>query len=131
VRLAFHADDEEATVAAVHPALPRFSRLGYVAVAALLLTGCINTIILVPRPEQLLASDYGRVLLVKLALVALMVAIALLNHFSLAPRILGAHAGDDGSRNMRALWRSVAVEQATGLAVLAVVAVLGTIHPVP
>jgi putative copper resistance protein D len=129
--LAFHADEKEAAVAAVRRALPRFSRLGYIAVAALLLTGCINTVILVPRPEQLLTSDYGRVLLVKLGLVALMVAFALLNHFVLAPRVLGVRAGDDGARNMRALWHSVAVEQATGLAVLAVVAVLGTIHPVP
>ena len=33
--------------------------------------------------------------------------------------------------SVRALWRSVMVEQGIGLLVLATVALLGTIHPVP
>jgi hypothetical protein len=37
----------------------------------------------------------------------------------------------DGPAGIRTLWRSVMVEQGVGMAVLAAVALLGTIHPVP
>lgn len=68
---------------------------------------------MVPRPENLIASDYGRGLLIKLALVATLVAIAILNRVVLTPRIMREpQAIDVGS-----LWRSVAVEQWTGLMV--------------
>lgn len=108
--------------AMIRHALPRFSRLGYGAVAVLLLTGCINTASLIAGPEQFFSSEYGLVLLVKLTLVAVMLAIAVANRLVLSPRAL---LGDD----FRALRYSVAVEQFTGVAVLAVVALLGTIPP--
>ena len=41
--------------------------VGYWAVALLLLSGCINALILVPRPGKLLTTAYGHVLLVKSA----------------------------------------------------------------
>jgi copper resistance protein D len=104
--------------------LPRFSHIGYWLVALLLISGCVNAVILVPTPDKLLTSDYGHVLLVKIALALLMVAIALVNRVALTPKAAGP-AG------IRALWRSVMVEQGVGLAVLATVALLGTIHPVP
>ena len=100
--------------------LSRFSRLGYWLVALLLISGCINALVLVPRPDSLVTSDYGRALLVKLGLVLIMVAFALYNRVALVARA-----------DARALWRSVVAEQGIGLAVLASVALLGTIHPVP
>ena len=108
-------------------ALPRFSRLGYFAVGLLLVTGALNAIVMVPRPELLITTSYGQVLLVKIGLVAVMIAIAIRNRFILAPSILAAR---DGSEEETALlYRSVAVEQGIGALVLATVAVLGTIHP--
>jgi putative copper resistance protein D len=100
--------------------LSRFSRLGYWLVALLLISGCINALVLVPRPDSLVTSDYGRVLLVKLGLVLIMVAFALYNRIVLV-----------GRADARALLHSVVAEQGIGLAVLASVALLGTIHPVP
>jgi putative copper resistance protein D len=100
--------------------LSRFSHLGYWLVALLLISGCINALVLVPRPDSLVTSDYGRALLVKLGLVLIMVGFALYNRVVLVVR-----------KDARALWRSVLAEQGIGLAVLASVAVLGTIHPVP
>jgi putative copper export protein len=100
--------------------LSRFSRLGYWLVALLLISGCINALVLVPRPDSLVTSDYGRVLLVKLGLVLIMVAFALYNRIVLV-----------GRADARTLWHSVVAEQGIGLAVLASVALLGTIHPVP
>jgi putative copper resistance protein D len=63
---------------------------------------------------------------VKLALVMLMVALAIANRVVLAPQLAaeGAHPGA-----LRALRYSVAAKQAMGLAVLAIVALLGTIDP--
>ena len=107
-------------------ALPRFSRVGYWAVALLLVSGCINGVILVPSLAKLFGTPYGRVLLVKIALALVMVAIALVNRFALTPKTFAA-----GAVGVRALWRSVLVEQGVGLLVLASVALLGTIHPVP
>ena len=112
--------------------LPRFARLGYVAVATLLMTGCINTMVLVQRPEALIGTDYGRILLLKLSLVAIMIAIAICNRLVFSPRILlGAQSPGSDAENAMTLYRSVAVEQAIGLLVLAAVAVLGTTHPIP
>jgi putative copper resistance protein D len=52
-----------------------------------------------------------------------MVVVALINRFRLAPRI----SHDSGA--LQALGRTVALEQGLGLAVLAIVSVLGTWPP--
>ncbi len=108
----------------LHLVLLRFSRAGYWLVALLLVSGCINGLVLVPRPDSLITSDYGRVLLVKLGLVLVMVGFALYNRLALVANV----AAKTGAR---ALWRSAMAEQGVGLAVVAAVALLGTIHPVP
>ena len=115
------------TVDAARAALRRFSGLGYWAVALLLITGCINALVMVPHPGSLISSDYGRALLLKLAFVVLMVAIALVNRLTLTPPIMAAA----DAKGVRGLWRSVLVEQGVAVLVLAAVAWLGTIHPMP
>jgi copper resistance protein D len=115
------------TLDAARLVLRRFSVMGYWAVALVLITGSVNALVMVPRPGSLIGSDYGRALLLKLALVALMVAIAIVNRVTLTPPIM-VGANDKG---MRRLWRSVLVEQGVAILVLAAVAWLGTIHPVP
>ena len=107
-------------------ALPHFSQMGYAAVVLVALTGMVNTALLVGSFDGLVDTPYGRLLLVKLALVAAMVAMALGNRFCLLPRVTGSM---DPAPPLRALYRSVAVEQGLGLAILAVVAVLGTWPP--
>jgi len=109
-------------------AVARFSRLGYVTVGLLLATGVLNTISIVPRPELLVTSEYGRILLIKIGLVALMVGIALANRFLLTPQLQKTERAQARQASI-ALYRSVAVEQVLGLLVLAIVAILGTIHP--
>jgi copper resistance protein D len=106
--------------------LPRFSRVGFAAVALLVVSGCVNALVLVPRPAALISTDYGRVLLVKIALAALMVVIAVVNRIWLTPRLMATTE----PAGLRTLWRSVLVEQGVGLLVLVTVARLGTIHPV-
>jgi putative copper resistance protein D len=116
-----------ATIEAARLALRRFSTMGYWAVALIVISGCINAFVMVPRPASLISSDYGRALLLKLALVGVMVAIALVNRLALAPPIMASA----DRKGVRTLWRSVLVEQGVAILVLAAVARLGTIHPVP
>jgi putative copper resistance protein D len=123
VALTFHARDAEMR-AALAAALPRFSRLGYVLVAGVVFSGVVNSLMLVATVRDLLATSYGRLLLAKLALVAAMVGLAVLNRFVLTPRI--ARAEEGATRLFR--W-SVALETGLGAAVMAAVAVLGTWHP--
>ncbi len=110
---------------AIRATVSRFSRVGYWAVGLLVISGCVNTLVLLPFPDGLWRTDYGRVLLIKIGFVLVMVAIAAFNRVVLTPKLAADPAG------ARALWRSVLVEQGVGLLVLAVVAGLGTIEPVP
>lgn len=97
-------------------ALASFSRIVPWAVVALALTGGFLAAVQVRTPAALWETDYGRVLLAKLALVAAMLALAAVNRWRLTKPAL---AGDVAAR--RRLVRVIAVE-----AVLAV-AVVGTL----
>ena len=105
-------------------ALGRFSGLGYIAVALVLASGALNAAFLVASPAALTGTAYGRVLLIKLALVALMLVLALRNRFVLLPQ-----QPDDRRGGLRRLERSVAVEIAAGATILAAVSLLGTLSP--
>jgi copper resistance protein D len=110
-------------IALARDALRNFSYMGYVAVALLALTGAINTLFLLGSIEAMFGTPYGRLLAFKILLFLAMVVVALINRFRLAPRI------SDGSGALGALGRTVTLEQSLGLAVLAIVSVLGTWPP--
>jgi len=109
--------------------LPRYSRAGYCAVAAVVLTGCLNSWFLVGSLPALVATDFGRVLLAKVGLVLVMVAVAAINRVHLAPRIRLQRVSQDQARALVALWRNVATEQLLGALVIVAVSVLGTLPP--
>jgi copper resistance protein D len=103
----------------------RFSRMAYVAVGVLAVSGVVNALMLVGSLGGLLSSFYGRLLLVKLALFAAMLALAAINRLHISPRLTGADAAAQGER----LRRHVIAEQALGVAVLGCVAWLGLGQP--
>ena len=107
-------------------ALPHFSLVGYVAVALLVLTGAVNSVMLVGSFHAMVATPYGRLLSVKIALFTAMIGLALVNRFRLLPQL---RQSENPVVPLRALCRSVIAEQAIGLAILAVVSVLGTWPP--
>jgi putative copper resistance protein D len=74
----------------------------------------------------LVTTPYGRLLAAKIALFLVMIGLALVNRFRLMPRLSASEAA---TAPLRTLARSVLAEQAIGLAILAVVAVLGTWPP--
>jgi putative copper export protein/mono/diheme cytochrome c family protein len=102
----------------------RFSALGVASVGALLLSGLANTWYLVGDVPALVGTDYGRVLLAKLALFAAMITLALVNRLRLTPRL---HTHDRAA--LRGLRRNALLEAAAGLLVLSLVGLLGITVP--
>jgi copper resistance protein D len=101
----------------------RFSMLGIVAVATLVLSGAINAWIIVGTWQVLLATAYGKLLLVKIAVVVVMVAFAGVNRLRLTPQLAATAAAS------LQLARNSGIEFALGLAVFAIVGALGLQHP--
>lgn len=118
-----HSGEERFSIVAGQ-VLPAFSHIGYGAVAAIAVTGVVNTLVLAGGFEVLFGTDYGRLRSLKILLYLAMVSVALRNRFRLMPRL----ARRD-QRASRELCRSVLIEQAFGLGVLATVSVLGTWQP--
>ncbi len=112
--------------AATRRIVERYSTLGLFSVAAILASGAINTWYLAGSVAALTDTVYGRLVLGKVALFAGMVAVAAVNRFWLTPRIDIARTAASASSALR---RNVAVEIALGVAVLAIVAVLGRSPP--
>ena len=106
--------------------VPRFSQMGYAAVALLAATGVLNTLLLVGSTPALVGTPYGRLLGLKILLFLAMVAIALFNRFRLLPRL---RRETQAAAAAAALARSVLCEQGLGFAILLVVGVLGTWPP--
>lgn len=109
--------------AAAIATMMRFSRYGHFAVAGVVLTGIINTL-MVQGNVLPWNSAWGRMLLLKCALVALMVVIALVNRYVLVPRL---SLKNDTARQqfIRMTW----VEVGLGALVLAAVSVFATWEP--
>ena len=114
---------------AARSATLRFSTLGVVSVATLLVTGIVNSWYLVGGIAELTGTDYGRLLLIKIALFLGMVALAAINRFHLTPAIANAASAAVAQRAIRQLRRNAAIEAAGGAIVIAIVAALGTLPP--
>jgi len=104
----------------------RFSVLGIASVGTLLVTGTVNSWFLVGGVPGLLGTPYGRLLLLKLALFAAMVAVAAVNRQRLT---LQLHEGVAPTEALRRLRRNALIETALGLAIIMVVGALGTEPP--
>ena len=123
------AGADDASLAMARTATVRFSILGIVSVGTLLVTGIVNTFYLAGSVPALLHTDYGRLLLIKIALFLAMVAIATVNRFRLTPQLL-QEASIAASRDaLRKLRRNAAIEVLAGALAIAIVAALGTMPP--
>jgi putative copper resistance protein D len=107
----------------------RFSTLGIVSVAILLVTGMINAWILVGSFRALAVTEYGRLLMLKIVVFAVMLTFAAFNRFWLTPRLAVSPGNEPRLAALRQLTRNSAIEIALGLVVFAIVGMLGTLHP--
>jgi putative copper resistance protein D len=106
----------------VAAAVRRFSIIGVVSVGTLIASGFINSWNLLAGPRDLIVTDYGRLLLLKIAMFAAMLGIATVNRYQLTPQ-LGARG------TSRSLARNSLVETGLGLCVFFFVGALGTMAP--
>ena len=120
---------EEGWVTAACQAASRFSSLGILAVAILLITGTINASFLVGGIPSLTDTSYGRLLLLKIALFLVMFSMAAVNRHYLLPRLCAKAGIDQGLLTTERLVRSTLVETALGFGIIMIVVVLGIMAP--
>lgn len=114
-----------------HDALHGFGTIGTLVVLTVVLSGLVNSWLLVGLDNlwTLATTDYGLLLLAKLALFGAMLGFAALNRFRLTPSFENAIARGDHSGAASALRRSLSAETACVLVILFIVAWLGTLQP--
>jgi len=108
---------------AAHAAARRFSAMSLVTVGVLAASGLVNAFFLVGSFHALATTDYGRLLIVKVALFAMAVALGARNLLIHKPRLETAPAALD------AMARTVWIEVALGTLIVLAVAILGTLPP--
>ena len=106
----------------------RFSRWAAWLVGALLVTGIANAAFQIGSAGALLGTPHGRLLLLKLGLFAVMLALAAVARWRLLPALAG-DGSTVGRPALARLARSVGVEAAIGVALLAVVALMSVTPP--
>ena len=107
--------------------LQRFSGIGTIAVAALVVSGLVNSWFEVDSIEGLVITPYGRWLLLKIGLFLAMAGLAIANRFWLVPRLAELPAISEPS--LARIRQHIALEQTLGFFVLGAVALLGTLEP--
>ena len=107
----------------------RFSMLGIVSVGTITATGIVNGWILVGSFKALVVTEYGRLLMLKISLFAVMLVYAAINRFWLTPDLAPPSDKEARLKAMRRLTRNSGIEIALGLIIFAIVWMLGTLHP--
>lgn len=126
------AGGDAAALPAARIATVRFSNFGIASVGTLVITGVINTRYLVGSIAALTQTDYGHLLLAKVALFVVMVAVAAVNRYRLTPRLLQNRqniTAADAADALRQLRRNTVIEVAIGAVIIAIVTVLGMSPP--
>jgi putative copper resistance protein D len=110
----------QSTEHSIKATLQRFSGIGYLLVAGLVITGLINVRVLTGQfwPTPLL-SGFALILLIKVVLVAAMLGLALFNRLRI----------NDCEQHQTALKSSVILEWLLGMGAVAAVSLLGTMPP--
>ncbi|KRB61285.1 copper-binding protein [Rhizobium sp. Root708] len=103
-------------------ALMRFSTIGHLAVAAVVISGATNTLLVVGDLPTDWSQPYQLLLGVKIILVSAMIVLALVNRYVLVPRLASTSAP---ALLKRLTWFEIAL----GLSVVGLVAVFGTLAP--
>jgi putative copper export protein/mono/diheme cytochrome c family protein len=111
-------------VGSVAQATRRFSNLSMASVSVLVVSGLINAWYQVGGVPALIGTEYGRLLLAKLGLFAMMLGLGVTNRGVLTPRLAG---GDHGA--LRWLRRNTVLEIAAGIGVVIIVGMLGVTVP--
>jgi putative copper resistance protein D len=110
----------------VAPVLRRFSTLSLCCVSVLVVSGISNSWLLVGSIYAIFTTSYGRLLLLKLTLFAILVGFGARNRLLVKAKLLKAPVGPDLLFQLR---RNVLCEVCLGVAVVVIVACLGVTPP--
>ena len=120
-----HSDPAASAVA--RETVLRFSTLGAVSVGTLVATGLVNSVVILGSLPALTGTNYGRLLLFKVALFLAMLSLAAFNRIRLTPIIRkDRYAAPAAFERLRT---NAFVEAVIGLVIIAVVGLLGTTSP--
>jgi putative copper resistance protein D len=121
---------DDARIRSLAFAVRRFEWIGAAIVLTLSISGVVNYLFIVgPRLDEVLLGTYGVLLTIKVLLFAGMLVLAALNRFHLGPALAQALRNGHYVIAANALRRSVVVELAIALLIVALVAWLGTLSP--
>lgn len=120
-----------AAVPEAQEALTAFAVAGSVIVGLIIVTGLVNSVMIVGFAGLPLLpyTLYGQLLIAKLGLFALMLVLASLNRWRLTPRLDPKPDDGDPSRAVAAVRTSLVLETGAAVTILALVAWLGTLAP--
>lgn len=113
-------------------AVKRFEWVGALIVLTVSVTGVMNYLFIVgPRLDGVLFGTYGLLLAIKVLAFAVMLVLAALNRFHLGPSLRQSLRDGQHLIAANALRRSMVMELALALLIVALVAWLGTLSPDP
>ncbi len=111
-------------------ALTGFESAGAVIVVVITVTGIVNYLFIAgPNLDDVIGNTYGILLCLKLALFAVMMALAALNRFHLSPFLERSVQAGQYAVAANALRRSMVVEFSAAVLIVGLVAWLGTLSP--
>src|SRR5262245_20155958 len=123
---------QPSTLLIAKEATARFSCVGFVSVVTLLITGLFNAWYLVGEIPRLLGTDYGYLLLVKLAILIPLMGLASRNRWRLKPRLdalTSRYSFEKIPPLLAQIRRGVIGEVSLGAAILLIVGIMGITPP--
>lgn len=110
-------------LSAARAAVRRFSAMSLITVAVLAASGVVNACFLVGSFHALAATNYGRLLVIKVVLFASAASLGAWNLLMHKPRL------EIAPESLKATARNVWIEVALGILIVFVVAIMGTMPP--
>jgi putative copper resistance protein D len=111
---------------AIEPTLRRFSTMGIISIALILVSGIANSLFRIASLTAAAKTAYGQTIAIKIVLLVLLLGLAAQNRFHAMPRLAKAVSALPA---LAILKRNVIIEQAVGAAILLAAAVLGLLSP--
>ena len=111
---------------AIHNVLERFSAISLIAVAVLAATGVSNSVLMLKRVNDLYATTYGQILVLKILIFAVMIGLGARNRQLLKVRQESESYTDNDAKQ---LFSNICVESALAFIVFGLVGLLGAVPP--
>ncbi len=109
--------------------LARFSPLALLAVIAIVLTGTVHTAVVLPTVAALWRTAFGRLIILKLLLVAILLGLGGVNRYRVIPTLRSRGSGRDARRATIVARRALALEVVGMVVVLAATSALVAAAP--